>query len=318
MSPHAESPAVVVENLRRSYRAGRRAPRRTALHDVTLRLQRGEGTALLGPTGSRTTTLMRVLATLERPDQGEVAILGADAARDKTAVRAALGVVFQRPGLDPLLTVRENLANQCALHAFDAPTTRARIEREAARLALTDRLDDRVRTLSGGYVRRADLARALLSDPRLLLLDEPTTGLDHDARAAFLDALDAIRAEREITIVMSTHLMDEAERAQRVVMLSEGRVVADDAPVTLRERIGARIIRCDAAHADSLRDAGLRVTFAQGRASGAGDDGALRAAATALLDADASFELAGATLADVYLDLTGHDLGASPPEESPR
>ncbi|TVQ64276.1 MAG: ABC transporter ATP-binding protein [Phycisphaerales bacterium] len=305
------APAIILDAVRRTYRARRGVPARVALHEVSMRVQRGEWVALLGPNGSGKSTLMRIFATLEAPDQGAVEILGASRVRD---ARAGLGVVFQRPGLDPLLTVRENLANQCALHAAPAD----RIEREAQRLTLTDRLDDRVRTLSGGMVRRVDLARALLSDPELLLLDEPTAGLDHDARVGFLDTLDAIRKDREITIVMSTHLMDEADRAGRVVMLSEGRIVADDAPDALRLGIGERLIRCGEAFADVLRSAGLRVTLAGGRASGAGDAAQLETVARELLDRGADFEHAGATLADVYLSLTGRGLDASRSDSAPQ
>lgn len=210
---------------------------------------------------------MRLLALTDRPDAGELAwrghaLVGTGAvpgrARGHRAYRASLGMVFQNPGLDTLLTMRENLALQGALAGLDRAATARRIDELARQLDLDTRLDDRVGTLSGGTVRRADLARALVPTPTLLLLDEATTGLDLRARGEFFDLLTRLRRtpheptppqERAgtpahpLTIVMTTHLMDEAERADRVIMMSRGRIVADDSPTTLRARVGTRVLR---------------------------------------------------------------------------
>lgn len=296
---------LLVENVRRSYRAPRRRERRIALDGVSLRVEHAQWTALLGPNGSGKSTLLRLCATLDTPESGDVRIVGRDARRERAAVRAQLGVVFQRAGLDPLLTVRENLLNQCALHGVSNAEASARVDAAARDFGVSDRLNDRVGTLSGGLHRRVDLARALLTNPALLLLDEPTTGLDHDARAAFLDVLGARRAGSDLTIVMSTHLMDEAERADRVVMLCEGRIVADDAPAALRASLGDRVIRCAPEYAEHLRTASLDAAQAGPLVFGSGSDEALRAAAAALIDAGAPFEHGFPTLGDVYTRLTG-------------
>jgi ABC-2 type transport system ATP-binding protein len=175
-----------------------------------------------------------------------------------------------------------------------------------------------VGTLSGGLARRADLARALINDPRVLLLDEPTSGLDHASRMSFLDAIGELRSG-DLTILMSTHLMDEAERADRVVMLNEGQVVADEAPSVLRRRHGGRVIRCWPKDAIERRRALSTLGESDLEPGGAQagcivktlpEDQAAKAAAVAgeLTGASIAFEIGPPTLADVYLSLTGRSL----------
>ncbi|MGP1310612.1 MAG: ABC transporter ATP-binding protein, partial [Phycisphaerales bacterium] len=218
---NAAPPAIVAERLTRTYRATRRSPARTALDGVSLRIDDGAFVALLGPNGSGKSSLLRILATLDAPTTGSLALLGREHA---VGARGDLGVVFQHEALDRLLTGRENLRVQARLFGMSSRDADHSIRRVADDLGVTDRLDDRVSTLSGGLRRRIDLTRALLAEPRLLLLDEPTTGLDHAARAAFLDTLDRVRRSAAMTVVLSTHLMDEAERADRVVMLADSKV----------------------------------------------------------------------------------------------
>lgn len=277
-------------------------PARRALDGVTLRVPQGQFVALLGPNGSGKSTLLRILATLDAPSSGEIVLLGE---RSPAKARRALGVVFQHEALDPLLTVRENLRVQAALFGLRGADAAQAIEAAAGSLGVADRLDDRVGTLSGGLRRRADLARALLSNPRLLLLDEPTSGLDFAARASFLDTLDALRRERSMTVVLCTHLMDEAERTERVVMLREGSIVADDAPGALRGSLGGAVLR--AAHGAcarlerfplTLRDAGREVIAS-------GEPDAVADAARALADEGTPFVFGPPTLGDVYLARTG-------------
>ena len=311
----AFGPVIEADGLRRVYAATRSAGARTALDGVDLRVQAGEWVALLGPNGSGKSTLLRMLATLEPSDRGgRLRILGQCLPGGERRVRSRLGVVFQKPGLDSLMTVRENLRMQGALFGLDSAGAEARGREVAGRLSIADRLGDRVGSLSGGLARRVDLARALLCDPDLLLLDEPTTGLDLDARRQFLGALDEARAERShMAIVMTTHLMDEAERAGRVLMLSEGRVVVEGSPAELRRSVGARVVSTEAQWSGALEQAGLAIRKADdGRGVvGAGGESAVAGACEVLLKAGASFSVGPATLGDVYLAHTGRALDAT-------
>lgn len=296
--------ALEVRNVSRTYRAKRRANPVVALADLTLTVQPGEHLALLGPNGAGKSTLLKLITGLDTPDRGSITVLGTAPQH----ARARVGVIFQHPALDPLLTIRENLHLAAALTGLSGATDR--LEETARTLGITDRLNDRVATLSGGLARRADLARALLTDPDLLLLDEPTSGLDPGARAHFLDALDQRRAAQpNLTILMSTHLMDEAERATRVALIAKGALVADGTPSELRACLGSdQLISVAAEHEHTLRDAGLTVTRRADRAIGTGQNNQLRAAAQSLLEHGHPFELAPPTLSDVYLALTGTDL----------
>ena len=212
---------------------------RQALAGLTLEIPRGRWVALLGPNGSGKSTLLRVASGQQRPDSGDCHVLDQPVSNVN---RQQLGVIFQSTALDPRLSVRENLHDLARLQGLDPGTARQRIEVELTGLGIQDRANDRVATLSGGLARRADLARALLHHPDLLLLDEPTTGLDPLAREAVLNRLaEAHRQGR--SIIMSTHLVEEAARAQRVIMLHEGTCVADGAPEDLCHELGPRMVR---------------------------------------------------------------------------
>ncbi len=348
--------AVSVRGVKKTF-AGTRARRgvaavaaRVALAGVNLDIERGRWVALLGPNGSGKSTLLKILATVARPDEGDVSILGravvkggaitAGGAGELSVVRGELGVAFQAAALDPLLTVRENLRTAAALFAMRADRADEAIARVAESLGLNDRLDQRVGTLSGGLMRRADLARALLHGPAMLLLDEPTTGLDIRAREEFFTALVEARRRMNgdaeggsgggLTIVLSTHQMEEAQLAQRVVLMHEGRVVADDGPEKLRRALGRTVIRCGERveaggvdPAEVLRGMGLTVTVQPlgevlARAGDEREEDAtrrVRSAADRLIELGVAVQVAPPTLGDVYMAMTGRSLAGGGEEE---
>lgn len=234
--------AIELHDLRVVYRR-KGEPDRVALDGVSLESD-NEILALLGPNGAGKSTLMGVIAQTIRPDAGE---------RRTPTSRKGLSVVFQTPSLDQLLTVRENLRLSGALHGIPKREIEDRIEELATELSISDRLDEQVRHLSGGLARRADLARALVPRPTVLLLDEPTTGLDIDARRSFWESMGRIRERLGMCVLLATHLIDEAERSDRVAMLSEGRLVGLDTPSRFRESLGSRVLRV-AASEDELID----------------------------------------------------------------
>src|SRR6185369_16750875 len=183
--------------------------------------------------------------------RGHVEIFGADVAVDLGAVRRSIGVVFQSPSLDIKLTVRENMRCHGSLYGITGRDLAARIDEGLATLGLTDRADVYVETLSGGLKRRVELAKGLLSKPRMLILDEPSTGLDPGARRDLWDYILALRSEQGTTVLVTTHLMDEAERCDRLAILDRGRVVAIDTPDAMRSRIGGDVLTIRSA--DSTR-----------------------------------------------------------------
>lgn len=225
-----------------------------ALRDVTFRVPAGSVYGLLGPNGSGKTTLFRILSTLLPPSSGTTNVFGVDTVENPSEVRRHLGVVFQQAALDENLTVRENLRFQGALYDLHGAALQERIETLLARLDVRHRMDEFVGALSGGLRRRVDLARGLLHEPQLLLLDEPTTGLDPAARRSFWSAVGRLREAEGTTLLVATHLMDEAERCDRVGILSEGTLVADGAPTDLKAELGDETLWLEAADATGLRD----------------------------------------------------------------
>jgi len=228
---------------------------RTALDAVSFSVERGAVFGLLGPNGSGKTTLFRILSTLVRPTAGRVTVFGHDLESEPEAVRRLLGVVFQRPSVDPKLTVGENLRHHARLYGLRGALLRERCAEMARRLGLEDRIGDRVETLSGGLQRRVELAKGLLHEPRLLLLDEPSTGLDPAARREFIRQLHELRDREGVTVVLTTHYMEEAERCDRVAIMDEGRLISVEAPQTLKERVGGDVVVIEPRDAAALRAA---------------------------------------------------------------
>jgi ABC-2 type transport system ATP-binding protein len=211
---------------------------RKALDGVSLTVDAGEFVALLGPNGAGKTTLFQLLTGLFVADGGRIVVGGQDIRRSAVAVLATLGVVFQQPTLDLDLTVRGNLRFHARLHGLGGRRARSRIEDELGRVGLAADGDRLCRTLSGGNRRKVELARALLHEPRLLLMDEPTVGLDPASRRSLLDYVHSRCRERALGVLWATHLVDEAEGADRVLVLHQGRLLSEGTPTQLTEKTG--------------------------------------------------------------------------------
>lgn len=302
-----EAAAIGVSGL--SHRYGTRQ----ALDNLQFEISKGEIFGVLGPNGGGKTTLFRVLSTLLPVQQGQVQVCGLDLARNPAAVRALIGVTFQSPSLDRKLTVLENLRHQGHLYGLSGQPLRLRMEGLLTQFGLSDRHHDLAETLSGGMQRRVEIAKGLLHEPRVLLLDEPSTGLDPGARIDLWQFLEQLRQERQVTVVVTTHLMDEAERCDRLVILDTGRLVAHGTPAELRSSIGGDCVTIQCAAPDDLAlriDARFRVSA---RVMGQQLRVEVPAGHEFLRDAVAEFggeieqvTLGKPTLEDVFVARTGH------------
>ena len=244
----ANSAVIAVRGLVHRYQD------RTALNGVSLDVRPAELFGLLGPNGSGKTTLFRILSTLMVPSSGAATIVGLDAVRQPGALRRDIGVVFQAQSVDLKLTAYENLWHQGHLYGLRGPELKKRIEEILTRVGLLDRAGDRVETFSGGMQRRIELAKGLLHHPEVLLLDEPTTGLDPGARRDLWQYLQVLRDEEHVSVIVTTHLMEEAERCDRLAILNEGNLVALGTPEELTREIGGDVILLEARDPQSLAD----------------------------------------------------------------
>ena len=237
----------------------KRYGRHLALDGVSLTVNKGEAFALLGPNGAGKTTLLHILCTILAPDSGTVIVAGADVVRDPLRVRRNLGVVFQTSSLDARLTVRENLDFHGLVYGVPQPLRRQRIEEMLEAVDLADRGNALVQTLSAGMKRRLEIARALVHDARILVLDEPTVGLDARSRDAVWSYVARLRADRGLTVIVTTHYVEEVETCDRVCIIDQGKVVALDRPEALRARYGKDYIRLSPV--DAAAEAAIRNRF---------------------------------------------------------
>ncbi|MCZ6678770.1 MAG: ABC transporter ATP-binding protein [Candidatus Poribacteria bacterium] len=298
---------IEVENLRHAYGS------RQALAGVTFHISQRELFAFLGPNGSGKTTLFKMLSTLIPVTHGQARILGYNLVHESSAIRKHLGVVFQHPSLDEKLTVLENLRHHGHLYGLWGRSLRGRIQTVLDHLDLGDRAGDLVETLSGGLQRRAELAKAMLHQPKVLLLDEPSTGLDPGARRNFRASLARLRDNDGVTVVLTTHILDDAEGCDRVGILDAGQLVAVGTPDELKERVAADVVMIATDAPEQLRmkisqqfgyesillDRSLRVECRQGHEF-------VRDVITAFPDEIQSARFGKPTLEDVFIKLTGH------------
>lgn len=302
-------PAVVVDDLRHWYGD------REALAGVTLSVGRGEIVGLLGPNGGGKTTLFKIVSTLLVAGGGRVTIFGHDLAHEAAHVRQHLGVVFQHPSLDQKLTVFENLRHHGHLYGLRGRSLRERADVLLGRLGLADRARDRVERLSGGLQRRVELAKALMHRPDLLLLDEPSTGLDPGARRDFIHYLGHLRSVEGVTVLLTTHILDEAERCDRLGILHQGKLVALGTPDGLKATVGGDVVVIHSPTAETLRDkirerfscdpmlvdGNIRVEMPEGHEF-------VRAVVSAFGSEIETVSFGRPTLEDVFTHLTGYRL----------
>jgi ABC-2 type transport system ATP-binding protein len=297
---------IIVETLSHNYAD------RAALTEVSFRVRAEEVFGLLGPNGSGKSTLFRILSTMMAPTSGRARIAGFDVVEQSDQVRQKIGVVFQSQSLDKKLTVEENLRGQGHLFGMSGAVLGSRMDGAMERLGLADRRKDLVESLSGGLRRRVEIAKALLHEPRVLLMDEPSTGLDPGARRELWQYIDDLRTRQGVTVLLTSHLLDEAERCDRLLLLHQGRIVAEGTPAELKARIGGDVVVLEAADAQSLRaqlaqkfgvepkvvDGSLRVEIANGHRF-------IAEAVEAFPGSIRSVALHKPTLEDVFLDETG-------------
>lgn len=306
-SAQSSTPAVEVESLSHNYGS------RQALKGISFKVQRGEIFGLLGPNGGGKTTTFRILSTLIRAQQGKVHILGFDLATQAKEIRERIGVVFQAPSLDKKLTAYENLMHQGHLYGLSGAKLNDRIRLLLDRVKLGDRASEYVETFSGGMRRRVELAKGLLHGPQLLLLDEPSTGLDPGARRDLWQYLEQLSREENVTSLLTTHYMEEAATCHRLAILNQGEIVALDTPDKLRATIGGDVVTIQTRDPENVRieiqqklnlnatviDSSVRIE----RENGSELIGALAKAISAPIDA---MTISKPTLEDVFIRRTGH------------
>ena len=253
-TPPAPSAVISVRNLIHRYQD------RVALNGISFDVRPAELFGLLGPNGSGKTTLFRILSTLMVPSSGTAIVAGFDAVCEPAGLRRVIGVVFQAQSVDPKLTAYENLWHQGHLYGLRGAALKTRIEEILNRVGLWSRARDRVETFSGGMQRRIELAKGLLHHPKVLLLDEPTTGLDPGARRDLWQYLQILRDQEHVSVIVTTHLMEEAERCDRLAILNEGSLVAMGTPEELTREIGGDVILLEARDPQKLAE-GIREKF---------------------------------------------------------
>jgi len=307
---------IAIEQVSHRYRE------RIALADLNLGVRAGSLVGLLGPNGSGKSTLLGLLSTRLALQSGKVSILGLDLATQVAGIRGRLGVVFQRPSLDRRLTVRENLHYGGQMYGLTGTALRQRIDQVLTQFRLEDRRDSIVETLSGGLARRVELAKGLLHRPEVVLLDEPSTGLDPAARRDLWNALSDLRSQG-VTTLVSTHLASEGEQCDEVHILHQGKLVASGAPTSLQQSVGQDILAIQAVDPGEL----LAVLRSDFELTPQMHGGQLRIECPSGADLMSdllqrhrqkivSLTLSRPSLEDVFFQKTGQ-MFESPPEESP-
>ncbi|HTW12461.1 MAG TPA: ATP-binding cassette domain-containing protein [Solirubrobacteraceae bacterium] len=307
--------AIEARDVRKRY-----PPDVQALDGIDLTVQAGTIFGVLGPNGAGKSTLTRVLCSLTVPDSGSVSVCGIDVLKHPVQVRRAIGLVGQKQGSDPNATGRENLVIHGEFHGITGRVLRSRVDEQLERVGLSDAADRLVRTYSGGMARRLDIAMGLLNRPQMLFLDEPTTGLDPEARAVMWRDIEQLANDQRMTIWLTTHYMEEADSlAAELAIVDRGRIVAQGSPDQLKREVSGDTLHVELAEPQEeralaalarvgdLSDVEIRGRALRARAQ---DGGATLPAVLAALEAEsvgvASVTVARPSLDDVYLRYAGH------------
>ena len=316
----SNSPALAAVELVKTYPGARGKARIRALDGLSINVRAGSVFALLGPNGAGKSTAVKILATLSRPDSGHASVAGIDVLRNPDGVRRIVGMVSQKSSSDPMATTRENLVLAGRIQGMSSSSARARAADLLARFALDDAAHRLAKTLSGGMARKLDVAIGLMHRPRVLFLDEPTTGLDPQARTELWAEIGRLSAHEQVAVLLTTHYLDEADQlADRLAIVDHGRVVVEDTPEQLKAELRGDTVQVELATADSIpaalvllsRIADLREVAAVGanlRARASSGARAVPSVLSALEDAGiavSSVTVARPSLDDVYLRHVG-------------
>ena len=322
--------AIVAEHLVKEYRGRGRRPAVRALDGLSFAVPAGRVFGLLGPNGAGKSTTTKILTTLSRPTSGRAQVAGYDVSTAPGAVRATIGYVSQGTGTDPNLTATENLEIAGRMRGLSGPQARTRTATLLGEFGLAEATRRPVRTFSGGMRRRLDVAAALVHRPRVLFLDEPTTGLDPEARAAMWAEIRRLSGEEALTVVLTTHYMEEADRlADELLLVNRGQAVAQGTPDELKAALHGDAVRVTLVEPDpiavraavcavpGLRDVLVETAGVDGLLVARADDAAsaVGAVIAALDGAGIRYGQVAAshpTLDDVYLHFVGHSFGDAP------
>ncbi|WP_022893747.1 daunorubicin resistance protein DrrA family ABC transporter ATP-binding protein [Agromyces subbeticus] len=325
MAASSDGMALVAADLVKTYSQGRGTPPLRALDGLTFQTEEGTVFGLLGPNGAGKSTTVKILSTLARPDSGTAMVAGIDVGRHPGRARSAIGFVAQKQVSDPMDTGVENLVLAGQLHGMSTRAARSRAGELLERFALTSAARRQVKTYSGGMARKLDVAIGLMHRPQVLFLDEPTTGLDPEARAEMWAEIERMSREERMTVLLTTHYLEEADRlASRLAIVDAGRVVTEGTPEQLKSELRGDAVVIELHEASVIsrvleslgRLGGFRDAAAEGRAvrARADDGGAALPLLLAALDAEgiavASATVSRPSLDDVYLAHTGHSFAA--------
>jgi ABC-2 type transport system ATP-binding protein len=303
------NPSIEVDHLRFRYK------QRIALKDISFTVNSGEIFGLLGPNGGGKSTAFRILCTFFLPESGSVRIEGHDVATQPGAIRKKIGVVFQSSSLDRKLTVQENMKHQGHLYGLKGELLRYRISELLKRFGIADRAKELAETLSGGLRRRVEIAKAMLHRPSVLLLDEPSTGLDPSVRLELWNLLKELQQQDQVTVLLTTHFMEEAERCDRLAVLDQGELVSIGSPDELKQKVGGEVITIHSKNAEQLcglleKDLGLHATLVNGSIRLEVPDG--RTLVPEMMNRFSekieAITFGKPTLEDVFIHFTGHGM----------
>jgi ABC-2 type transport system ATP-binding protein len=312
--------ALAAVELGKTYPGARGKPRIRALDGLSINVQAGTVFALLGPNGAGKSTAVKILATLSRPDSGHASVAGIDVLRDPHAVRHVIGLVSQKASSDPMATARENLVLAGRIHGMSSSSARARATELLGRFALDDAAERLAKTFSGGMARKLDVAIGLMHRPQVLFLDEPTTGLDPQARTELWAEIGRLSAHEQVAVLLTTHYLDEADQlADQLAIVDHGRIVVEGTPEQLKAELNGDTVQVELATADAIARALVLLSRIPGLHDVASVGSSLRARASSgaravpsVLSAleDAAIAVSSVTVArpsldDVYLRHVG-------------